>query len=69
MTEVQLRRNTEKIKECKRSVKDRVREITCITTISGVKNSDKFDCYMFASKAPCNGARIMFEVQSKFIKF
>ena len=69
MTEVQLRRNTEKIKECTRSVREFVKEITCIATVSGVKNSDNFDCYVFATKAPCNGARIMFEDQSKFLKF
>ena len=69
MKRVEIRKNRSIIKRCKVLAVEKVRNLSCSTTETGVTNSDKFDCNMYASRAPCNGARIIFEVQSKFIRF
>ena len=65
MRKVEILKNNEVIKNCTRDRYDNVRNLSCNIIVTGVNNSDEFDCNIFASKAPCNGARIIFEVQSK----
>lgn len=68
MTKVEITRNKKRIKSCERFEHDKVRNLSCDTTVTGVNSSDQFDCNIYATRAPCNGARIIFEVQSKFLR-
>lgn len=67
MSKVEIRKNNKVIRSCRRSIRlHPTRNMSCEVSVWGVNDNDKFMCLMYASKAPCNGARLSFEVQSKW---